>query len=340
MRSAFLILNFALLSSCQSAQSGTPAKPVAAADYFAQQGFKQLTFEGENDSPQFSETGNEIIFISRRREAHANPQVYEFDLLKNRERRVTFHDGEDATPSYINGREILYASTTDEIKESPFLNKNPDKDFPPSELYKSDTYGNGIERLTHYPGFDGEALYVKTRKPFIVFTSRRGQLTGIYKLDLKSKGVSFVVVEKDHANRSPALSPDFKRIAWISTDTKTGEQSLRARNLNGGKVEVLKENEGEYRDLSWAAVDGRLYYSLRRPPAKNFQLESYDPQKKCTQVLFKGNESLIQPRVSNERKPKIAFVRVLEDKKQIYMTALPENLGPCLESPPAAKLEK
>lgn len=335
----FLLLGFLFLTACQSSKSVASAQ-AKTADYFLSQGFKQVTFIGENDSPRFSETGNEIIFIGRDRPAHKGAQVYEVDLRKNRERRVTFHDGEDISPSYVSGRDILYCSSTDEIKESPFLNKNPDKDYPPTELYISDIYGNSIQRMTHYPGYDGEAVYVKAAKPFVIFVSRRGSLIGIYKLDLKSKQVSFLAVEKDKDNRSPTVSSDGKHLAWIQKDVKSGKESLQVMGLNGKKAETVKENGGHYRDLFWQPDSQRLFYSVQRPGDSRFQLEVYDIEKKCTQSLFKGKDSLIQPVVSDEKKPKIAFVRVFQDKKQIYMVDLPDNLGPCLEAPPPPKMGK
>ncbi len=336
---------FLLLAGCQSVSAPVTTKANAkaidkTADYFLSQGFKQITFLGDNDSPRFSEDGGEMIFLSRARGPHKGAQIYEMDLRRNRERRVTFHDGSDSSPSYVDSHTILYSSTTDEIKESPFLNKNYDKEHPPAELYMSDLFGNAIERLTLFAGFDGEATYVHAAKPYIIFASQRGGLTGIFRLDVKNKQVSFFEVEKGKENRFPTLSPDDKKIAWIEHDLASDKYALRMSLLLNKKSETLKEGEGQYRDLFWDPSENRLFYSILRKGDSRYQIEAYSIEKKCTQILFKGNDSLSQPVLSNEPKPKLAFTRSFQDKKQIYMVSLPDDLGPCLEPPVSPKLDK
>ncbi|MBK7843805.1 MAG: PD40 domain-containing protein [Bdellovibrionales bacterium] len=87
---------------------------------------QQLTTEGENWNGSFSPDGRKIIFLSEKRIGHSQSQVYELNLSLSRQRRVTFHDGDDASPHFdSSGRYILYSSTTDEIKEDPvFIQKS------------------------------------------------------------------------------------------------------------------------------------------------------------------------------------------------------------------------
>src|SRR5688572_8848737 len=92
--------------SCQS--SAKHLKLPTPPDYLLLEGVKQLTFEGDNDSPRFSPDGQRIIYISRSRISHRNTQVYEMDLSQNKERRVTFQDGEIRGPTYITNDTILY----------------------------------------------------------------------------------------------------------------------------------------------------------------------------------------------------------------------------------------
>lgn len=326
------------LSACQSTQNRGPA--AATADYIFEEGYKQVTFLGDNDQPKFSETGNELIFISRQRNYHAGAQVYEIDLRKNRERRVTFHDGDASCPSYINGREIIYCSTTDEIKETPFLNKSINTDFPPTELYTSEVYGGDIERITSHPGFDNEAIYAKGLKPFIIFTSTRDGVTGIYKLDIKTGSTTVLVSEKDKLSFHPTLSSDHKKMAWVERDLKTEHESIKMMTLFSKKIETIKDNGGKYQDLFWQADSSKVFYSVLRTGDKWNQLEVYDIAKKCTQDLFKGKDPLFQPVVSNESKPKLAFTRAFQGKRQIYMVELPTDLGPCFEQSTSTKIEK
>lgn len=338
MKFVSLIFLSLTLVACQSSQNRGPN--AITADYVFEDGYKQVTFLGENDQPRFSETGNELIFISRQRNSHLGTQVYEIDLRKNRERRVTFHDGDASCPSYINGRKIIYCSTTDEIKETPYLNRNIDPAFPPSELYMSDVYGGDIERLTNHPGFDNEAIYAKGHKPLIIYTSTHDGVTGIYSFSIKTGIASVLISEKGKLNSHPTLSSDRKKMAWVEKDLKTNHESIKMMTIFSKKTETIKDNGGKYQDLFWQVDSSKIFYSVLRTGDKWNQLEVYDLGKKCTQGLFKAKDSLFQPVVSNEVKPKLAFTRAFQGKRQIYMVALPSDLGPCFEETTSSKIEK
>lgn len=317
-------------------------KDVLTPDYLLAKGSKQLTFLGDNDHPRFSPDGLRLLYTSRNRGPHKGAQVYEMDLQKNKERRVTFSDGDAFDPIYITDSEIVYASTTDEIKESPLLNKNFDKDFPPSDLYMSDLFGTNIVRLSQQPGFDAEPLFLPhPTRPSLIFTARRNDLVGIYRLDLKHLPMSLISAEKEKEKHFPAATPDRQQLAWVEKNSKTGEYSLMLFKLKGKIPFVLKTGEGIYRDLFFAPrAPARLFYSVLRKGEKQYQLESYDIEKQCTQVVFKGNDSLFSPAVSDEITERLVFVRLFQDKKQIYMVNLPADLGPCLEAPPQDTLKQ
>ncbi len=308
-------------------------KDLLSPDYLLSKCSKQITFQGDNEHPRFSPDGTKLLYSSRARSFNKGAQIYEMDLTKNKERRVTFSDGDAFDPSYVSDTEILYASTTDEIKESPFINKTINKEFPPSDLYMSDRFGSEILRLTQQPGFDAEAVFVThPAKPFILFTSYRGDLMGVYRMDLKHLLISLISAEGEKERRFPTISPDMKQIALIEKDKKTSEQSLMLFTMKGKKLEALKGGEGIYRDLIFAPrTPARLFYSVLRKGDKQYQIESYDIEKKCTQVVFKGADSLTYPVVSDDRQERMAFARNFQDKKQIYIVNLPEDLGPCLE---------
>lgn len=315
-------------------------KDVLTPDYLLAKGSKQLTFLGENDRPRFSQDNTRLIYTSRSRATHKGSQLYELDIISNKERRVTFSDGDAFDGSYLSESEILYASTTDEIKERPLLNQNFNKDFPPADIYMSDLFGTEILRLTQQPGFDGDPLFVPhPTKPFILFSSRRGDLLGVYRLDLKHLPVSLVSAEKEKEKRNPSLSPDRTQLFWFENNLKTGEQSLVLYKLKEKIPFVLKSGEGAYRDLFVAPRPPvRIFYSILRKGDKHYQIEVYDHEKQCTQVVFKGSDSLSSPAISNEINERMAFVRLFQDKKQIYLAPLPTDLGPCLETAQQDKL--
>ncbi len=315
-------------------------KDLLTPDFLVSQGTKQLTFLGDNERPRFSADGEKLIFTSRARPHHKQAQVYELQWKKNIERRITFSDGDAFTPTYADDSTIIYASTTDEIKENPLQNKNFDRENPPSELYLSDLFGTEIERLTHQPGYEGEpAFWNWQTKDFLYFSSHRGELKGLYRLDLKTKQVIFVSVEKNKEKRSPALTPDGKNLAWIEIDNNKKTQSLMMANNMGKMPQLLKENEGTYQDLSLGPeTPARLYYSIVRKGEKKSQLEVYDIDNKCTRVIFKSTDSLYSPTLSKQNK--LAFTRDFQGKKQIYLADLPADLGPCLEASVPATLKE
>ncbi len=157
---------------------------------------KPLTSIGENAESYFSPDGKKIIYHSQKRPEHIQTQIYELNLASMRERRVTFHDGEDADGVYTSDSNyILYSSTTDEIKEeheaissvmktyAPNLVKKHETangpDFKPYEIYLSKTDGSQISRITKSPGYDGEAS-INHRGNKIVFVSTRGGSANIY----------------------------------------------------------------------------------------------------------------------------------------------------------------
>ncbi|XGC80460.1 TolB family protein [Bdellovibrio bacteriovorus] len=316
-------------------------KNLLTPDYLLAKDSKQLTFIGDHAHPRFSFDNKKILFSRLDKNNHRGWQIYELDLTSNKVRRVTYSDGDAFDGSYISESEIIYASTTDEIKESPLLNKTFDKDSPPSDLYMSDLFGTDILRITHQPGYDGEPLFVShPSRPAIFFSSRR-EVVGIYRIDLKSLPVTVVASEKDKEKRFAAITPDQNSLVWVDKNLKTSEQKLRYYDLRTKTALDLKGNEGDYKDLIFAPrPPARLFYSVLRKGEKYYQIEVYNLEKKCTQVVFKGTDSLSGPAISSETPEKLAFLRTFEDKKQIYMLQLPDDLGPCLEASAQATLKE
>jgi dipeptidyl aminopeptidase/acylaminoacyl peptidase len=327
-----MVLKIFILGSILTGCTHSPTKDLLTTDFLLQKDIKQITFQGDNERPRFSANGNRLIYASRGRGNQKNLQLFETDLTRNKERRVTFQDGDAFDASYISEMEMIYSSTTDEIKESPFLNRNPSKEFPPADLYMSDRFGSDILRVTNQPGYDGESfLMPHPTKPFVIFTSRRGDVTGIFQIDLKSGYVSLLAAETGKDRRSPTLAPEKTRVAFIETNLETKQQSLQLVDIRTKQTALLKSDEGQYRDLFFAPrPPARLFYSILRKGEKKNQIEVYNLETKCTQVVFKGTDSLMYPAVSNESNERVAFTRTFQDKKQIYIVALPEDLGPCL----------
>jgi Periplasmic component of the Tol biopolymer transport system len=327
-----------LFSAC--AQKSVTSN-VISTDFLLAKGSKQLTFLGDNERPRFSPSGDQILFFSSHRMHHKGQQIYELDLKRNTERRVTFSDGDAFDPMYLNDSEIVYSSTTDAIKENPLDLKNFDKVRPPSDLYRSDLVGTEIQRLTNLPSYDGQSVFVRDfRRPYILFTSSREDSMGLQRYDMQTGVIIPVLPDKAKEKRLPTVTSDRMQFAYVEKDLETKTESIWIAPVRGKAAPVmLKEKEGEYSDLMFAPEPPlRLLYSIRRGTEKNHQIEVYDIEGKCTQVLFKGADSLTSPTMSAQNK--LAFVREFQEKKQIYIVDMPADLGPCLETQTGDTLKK
>lgn len=315
-------------------------KDLKSADFFSLQETRQLTFSGQNQRPRFNDIGDRIVFYSSDRSEHKGSQIYEYDLRNNTVRRITFSDGDAFDPDFISSREILYSSTTDEIKERLFEPKLSDKKS--SELYISDLYGKNIVRSTYRPGYDAEGIfYQNLGSNSIIYTSYFDGRSGIFALEIPKMSVKLIAARANMSYESPTLSPDRESLAWIQTDLKTQEKFIVLYDLKGKTTQVIRKNEGDYADLFFAPSSPvRLFYSLTRDSTKPRHIETLNLETNCVQAVFKGVDSLSEPAVSSIAPEKIAFTREFQGNKHIYITRLPSDLGPCIPEPPADTIKE
>lgn len=335
MRLFFLYgLSVALLA-CQS-KSKKPELP-AEVDYLQSKDASVVLSQGYNRSAVFSTDGEKIFYISKNRKGHKNTQIHEYDLTMQRDRRMTFQDGEVLSVFPLDEDEILYSSTTDEIKEQPFAT-DPDARYPRAEIYHSDLFGNDIGRLTNSPGFDGEMLYVPAKKQML-FTSLRQTTPGLYWLDLKTDKVIIFQFDKDRPQRSASLSPDGKTLYWIEEDLVDKTQNIVSSSILGKDRRVVRNLKGVIHSVVMNRKND-LVYSWTPEGAEFSQIDLYDEAKICTQTLLKNklNFSEMQFSVKN---PNLMLFRVAgADKSQVYRWDLPVDLGPCNEQVPQDTLKK
>ena len=116
MRKFSTVLLLCFFSACSSANktvstAGAPGQPKivvpTAEPIEISKGFtaRAVTSLGDNRSPRFSADGSKLLFLSSARPSHRQAQVYELDLLRMTERRVTFHDGDDEGASWAGRSE-------------------------------------------------------------------------------------------------------------------------------------------------------------------------------------------------------------------------------------------
>jgi dipeptidyl aminopeptidase/acylaminoacyl peptidase len=325
----------ASLIACQS-KNKKPELP-AEVDYLKSKDASVFLSQGYNRAAVFSADGDKIYYISKNRIGHKNTQIHEYDLTMQRDRRLTFQDGEVLSVFPLERDQILYSSSTDEIKEQPFVT-DADPRFPRAEIYHSDLFGSDIGRLTQSPGFDGEMIYVPAKKQML-FTSTRSGIAGLYWLDLQSDRVLPFQVDKEKPQRNASLSADGKMLYWIEEDPKEKVQNIVSSNLFGKNRKVVKSLKGNIKDVV-VSRKGELVYSLIPEGAEFSQIELYEAEKLCTQTILKNklNFSEVQFSVKN---PNLMIFRVSgADKSQVYRWDLPVDLGPCNEQAPSDTLKK
>ena len=277
MRFLFAIGLCAALLACQS-KTKKPELP-AEVDYLKSKDASVFLSQGYNRAAVFSVDGEKIYYISKNRVGHKNTQIHEYDLTMQRDRRLTFQDGDLLGVFPLEKNHILYSSTTDEIKEQPFV-ADADPRYPRAEIYHSDLYGNEIGRLTEAPGFDGEMIYVPLKKQML-FTSTRSGIPGLYWLDLKTDQVRPFQVDKDKPQRNPSLSPDGKTLYWIEEDNNEKTQNIVTSSLWGKNRKVVKSLKGVVKDVA-LSLKGELVYSWTPEGIEFSQIDLYEAEKLCT----------------------------------------------------------
>jgi Tol biopolymer transport system component len=290
VKSTIRLIGLALiLSGCHSTapKIDTPQDTITTSKS-PEKEISPITSKGENMMARFSEDGSRIIFISQNRQTHKNPQIYILSIKTNKERRITFNDGDDSNPSFDpTGKFILYSSTTDEIKEHP-PSSSSDSSFDPRELtgskssykeiYKSENDGSHIVRLTRSQDFDGTPDF-SADGHHIVFASKR---TGEFKLfvmdELNRRQIPFPTGSKEF-EIEPRFSPSGKHMLWIR---KIGDGSeIIMADIYGKQAVEITNHDSINRDGDFSPDRKRIIFSSNRENKNKFSLYITDLEGKC-----------------------------------------------------------
>ena len=315
---------------------------------------RAITSVGENRAPKFSPDGSKILFLSAARPSHKQTQVYELDLTRMTERRVTFHDGDDEGASWAAAGKITYSSVTDEMKEGRFARqtqsglrsleshrnraKRNSHDPRPTggDIYLQRLDGRDIERLTSNPGADVSptANLTATKNPKIVFVSSRDGDPRLYLYD----GSSTKPVSRG-GDSAPAYAADGKSLAW-ERSIKSGDAKESAAQTQIVMTENLKSatpltSPGFIdRSPSWSPKADAVIFSSNRG-GKNLDLYLIDRNGSCLKRLTQTTTDLSFPAISPDG-TKIAFSSRASGQYQIYLMDNKSADLPCLGSSPAA----
>jgi Tol biopolymer transport system component len=301
---------------------------------------QQLIESGSNRRARFSPDGTRIIFIGSERIRHKQPQVYEFDLKTKMERRVTFQDGEIIDVAYASPDEILYSSTTDEIKENPdfiklaLKQKGEEKKLngygeplPMSEIYTSSIEGRNIQRLTQQSGFDGEIA--PGPKHEACFVSMRNNRRQIFTLNTRSKEPGLLNLGPEEFD-GPSYSPNNKELIYIRYIEERAE--IWRASIRGTDPKSIISDSSLNLEPIWHPNNEDILFVSNRDDIKNFEIYAAKSDGTCIRRLTYNSAIDRSPDVSPDGK-KLLFTSNRSGKWQIYITDY--NPPPC----PTAQLQ-
>lgn len=282
---------------------------------------QKITIDGSNDSPKLSPSGRKITYSSKRRRTHQQAQIYQFDLDLVRERRITYQDGDAFNPLVLaENEEIIYASTTDEIKERPpiFFPEIWQSSFPGSEIYLIDTRGIDVTRLTHQYGFQGDLSFANPKQDSLVLSSWNQNTMNIGILNLESKRLNLIGDAIKDQIRSP-LMIKHNQFVWVQKNEAT-KQDLVYRGKPGANPSTVGLPASEVQSLHWWDQEKeQILLSARIQGQNNFGIYLLDMKKNCFQTLLTSKESAFDPEVSSDKEWIVLAVEEPNGAKQIYL---------------------
>ena len=259
-----------------------------------------ITKLGQNRNGRFSPTGRYIIFHSSHRTSHKNSQIYLLDTSQNKEKRISYHDGQTASAQFtFNDQNIIYASTTDEIKEYPTLlqealegksikagqDNNALFLHPtlPYEIYTSSVDGSRIRRLTRHKGYDGSIFWNPTTKR-LFFTSLRRNRLQLYSLQANGRRLR-KHLKWDENIFDARFNPASKKWTWTQYSKDFQSSKIFVAEKGFRKKQELKLPSG----LHWSpqfSKDGELLiFSSQSPGTTGFNLFAYRLSTGCIETL-------------------------------------------------------
>ena len=191
---------------------------------------RQLTFGGDNAEAYFSFDDRYLIFQKTNpKEGILCDQIWMGKIPGTTEesflpKLVSTGTGRTTCSFfYPDGKHILFASTHLSSKECPPV---PDKSkryiwpvYRSFDIFKADTNGHIIKRLTNTEGYDAEAT-LSPKGDKILFTSMRDGDLDLYSMDLEGNHVKRLTHTLGY-DGGGWFSPDGKKIVWRASRPKT-----------------------------------------------------------------------------------------------------------------------
>ncbi|MBX7230932.1 MAG: hypothetical protein K1X29_02500 [Bdellovibrionales bacterium] len=300
-----------------------------------------LALMGENCCGQFQpQDPDKIIFLSRQRLRHPHFQIYQYDLISLKEKRLSFHDGDDQGVALDpKNQHLVYASLTDSTKENPIflstiLKKEirtiPSLGFKPSwsngdyELYLSENDGSQVERLTQNFGFDAEPRFTPEGSA-IYYTSTFEGNSALMEMNIKTKKIRKIIGNNSNYGEVD-IHPQGNKIVFVVYSKDLMESQIALTDSHGKNLQTLTTGPGLKLSPRWFPGGNKIVYSSNSNNGKNFDLYTIDLnpdlEKKSlpTRLSFlPGNSWLPQPSPDGS---KVLLTNDSSGKLQLYLMPL------------------
>lgn len=204
---------------------------------------QQLTFGGDNAEAYFSYDGKYLVFQKTdTKNGIACDQIWMGKLPtapgeKFSPKLVSTGTGRTTCAFfYPDGKHILYGSTHLGNKECPpvpdrkkYGNKYIWAVYEDFDIFKADTNGKIVKRLTKTKGYDAEAT-ISPKGDLIVFTSMRDGDLELYTMNINGKNVKRITNTLGY-DGGAWFSPDGTKIIWRASRPKTEAQVKEYKEL-------------------------------------------------------------------------------------------------------------
>ena len=260
---------------------------------------RQLTFSGENAEAYFSADGKNLIYQAHDGKEQCD-QIFIMDIVSGNINRVSTGDGV-TTCSYFEYPEdskIVYASTHLGGKECP---PKPNyslgyiwKLYPDYDVFRANTDGTGLERLTYAFGYDAEATYAFDGSK-IVYTSKSSGDLEVWTMNPDGSNKT-QLTDKLGYDGGPFFSHDGKKIVWRAYYPETEKEiadyqhlldidairpmalQIRTMNADGTNKKQLTNNNAANFGPFFYPNDKRIIFSsnMNDPKKRNFDLYAID----------------------------------------------------------------
>lgn len=235
-----MVLVFLVMSAIAVAQPKNDSIHFEGENHF--KNIRQLTFGGDNAEAYFSYDGKYLIFQKTSpKEGIMCDQIWMGKIPEAGEpfvpKLVSTGTGRTTCAYfYPDGKHVVYGSTHlggSECPPVPDRSKHGNKYIWPIyesfDIFKADTNGRIVKRLTKTKGYDAEAT-ISPKGDLMVFTSMRDGDLELYTMNLKGKKVKRITNMLGY-DGGAWFSPDGTKILWRASRPRTEAEQKEYKDL-------------------------------------------------------------------------------------------------------------